>query len=603
MSGRDLRVFITNHRADDLEKLTQRIKDGLGSSKYKPVQYEQLEAIVEAKRFSAELTEQKVQRTLHAAQVRKERSQLKQHKQVWCREKDRLCKAGKKAEADVKSFLGLCGREKRNNLSTLTKLLEYDLQLEQEREDFRLATVEPVWQLREDLLFRLRAQSTSANQHAEWEQVLQQVRFVKDQQETIMERLSSECLSLEQEIANARLEENLCPAASEVAAELEKVPEDLSTAECPYPELSSSLIQEFHSLTDKYKARLETIENRLQGLDRYCGWSPEDHLLFQATVAQYPPELLNHRTLYMDMLKRLFPHTSRQELSAHERTWDWYRFSVAQQRLVLQSWQRDHEELFLRALVTIEEARQTHQKQQALQNDHIQQQLICRELREKLQRWRAQQEEVARLEAAIAARWREEEEERLRKEQEKEQARRARQKEQVERFYEEQQRRREEQERRDQHRLAQLRTQMAAQAKRDRERVKYRVEMMRQRMQEREAKEQQRQREEEEREERLQALRNQVAVTVEADPERMMGNTEAWRVRQHPEEDEFVLHRPLYHLYTYTDTQIVSDPRVRLEQALRNAGLHATAYAREVLSGVPPPRPPRRDTESTAFRS
>lgn len=44
--------------------------------------------------------------------------------------------------------------------------------------------------------------------------------------------------------------------------------------------------------------------------------------------------------------------------------------------------------------------------------------------------------------------------------------------------------------------------------------------------------------------------------------------------------------------------QIVSDPRVRVEQALREAGLHQSHYAKEVLSVIKPPKPPRRDTSS-----
>ena len=44
--------------------------------------------------------------------------------------------------------------------------------------------------------------------------------------------------------------------------------------------------------------------------------------------------------------------------------------------------------------------------------------------------------------------------------------------------------------------------------------------------------------------------------------------------------------------------QIVSDPRVRVEQALREAGLHQSLYAKEVLSVIQPPKPPRRDTTS-----
>lgn len=43
---------------------------------------------------------------------------------------------------------------------------------------------------------------------------------------------------------------------------------------------------------------------------------------------------------------------------------------------------------------------------------------------------------------------------------------------------------------------------------------------------------------------------------AEADPDRMMGQTKAWRTRLQPDKDEFMLQRPLYHLHTYTDTQV-----------------------------------------------
>ena len=48
--------------------------------------------------------------------------------------------------------------------------------------------------------------------------------------------------------------------------------------------------------------------------------------------------------------------------------------------------------------------------------------------------------------------------------------------------------------------------------------------------------------------------------------------------------------------------QVTTDPRVRLEQKLRDAGLHQTDYARHVMKQVAPPQPPRKDMESTVFK-
>lgn len=42
------------------EKLTLRVKNGLGSSKYKPAEYKRLQAIVDAKRLESDIIGQKV---------------------------------------------------------------------------------------------------------------------------------------------------------------------------------------------------------------------------------------------------------------------------------------------------------------------------------------------------------------------------------------------------------------------------------------------------------------------------------------------------------------------------------------------------------------
>nr|XP_046188573.1 coiled-coil domain-containing protein 148-like isoform X1 [Oncorhynchus gorbuscha] len=608
MSGRDLRGFITNCRTEDLEKLTLRMKDGLGSSKYKPAEYEKLQAIVDAKLLQSAHIAQKVKRTLRTAKETKESSLLRQHRQVWSRENIKLANAGEKAEAELQGFLGLNGLGSTTDKEVLSELLDPELLLESELDVFRCATVEPIWQLREDLQYRLtevqHQQQHQPPQPADWEKVLHQVNSVKDQQDAINRKLHTEYLAIEEDILSLGVEESSTKTA-DCLVPVDQVPEEFLNIDCPYPGLTASLIKEFQSLSEKYQSRLQSVQDRLQGLDRFCGWSADDHLRFQMTVSQYPPDLHNHRALYMDLLQRLFPHRSRQELTDHERRWDWQRFTQTQMHVVAQSWQRDRADLMFKALVTLEEARQTHREELALHTDRKHQQDICSRLSDKLQKWRAHQEEVARLEAAIAGRQQEEKEDRLRREQERDSAMRSLQKEKVKQYYAEKQRRREELERRDQQRLTELRRFMAEQAKRDKERVQFREEALLQRRQEREAQALQHLKEEEERDSRLEALRNQVAVVAEPDPERMMGDTEAWRGRimQQSGEEEFWLHRPLYHLNTYTDSQIVSDPRVRIELALRAAGLHDTLYAKEVLSVVQPPRPPRRDTDSTGFKS
>ncbi|KAJ0005711.1 hypothetical protein NQD34_015605 [Periophthalmus magnuspinnatus] len=469
--------------------------------------------------------------------------------------------------------------------------------MRREREAFRRATVLPVLQLRDDLRLRLSEgldQPLSADE-SNWEQVIQQINFVKAQQADITRKLHHEYCAVEAEITALGLEDTLSRSPDDGV--MEDVPWVVVDADCPYPELKMSLIEAFHSLSEMYRERLESLQEKLDQTDRFCSWSEDNHLLFTFIVSQYTQDIPNYRSLCMDMLQRVFPYRSRRELLEHERKWSWQHFTQNQRRAVTQQWHRYREELLARALVTLQEAKHAHQEALDIHRDRLQQRDICAQLHAKLQQWRARQEEVARLEAAIAARQREVEEQRVTKEKERRAVMRTHQKQQVKEFYLKQQRQREEVERRDQERLANLQAIMKEQAKRDKERVQFRADMLQRRREEREEREAGKQKEEEEKHKRLEALRSQVAVAAEADPERVMSDTESWRNR-HENGSDFELQRPLYSIHTYTDTQIVSDPRVRIEQALRQADLHNTMYAREILSTIPPPKPPRKDTQS-----
>uniref|UniRef100_A0A3P8TMC7 Coiled-coil domain containing 148 n=1 Tax=Amphiprion percula TaxID=161767 RepID=A0A3P8TMC7_AMPPE len=442
MSGRDVQTFITTYRAEDVEKLTLRMKNGLGSSKYKPVEYKRLQAIVDAKRLESELIRQKVQKTRCAAKATKESSILRQHRQVWSRE----CPGLQKLCCPFQKYLN----------------------------------------------------STSDN------------------------------------LVNT-----------------EKIPKEVLDADCPYPELQDCLIQAFHSLSERYQSRLQSLQEQLQRTDRYCGWPLDDHQHFQYTLSKYSHDIPNHRALCMDMLLRLFPEKSRQDLVSHERVWDLQCFTQAQLRVMTQQWQRDQEELLVRALVTLQEAKHAHQEELELHRGRQHQQDICLHLREKVSTCSTftpgavmfsehfQLHEMAYFMLAVYPQT------------PFNPCRR-----QIYTFY--YYKRREVLEQRDQERLANLRSVMEEQAN---------------------------------------FHCCPVMVLAKADPERMMGDTEAWRSR-HLNVKESELQRPLYSINTYTDTQIVSDPRVRVEQALREVGLHHSQYAKEVLSVIKPTKPPRPDTKS-----
>ncbi|XP_010178431.1 PREDICTED: coiled-coil domain-containing protein 148, partial [Mesitornis unicolor] len=336
---------------------------------------------------------------------------------------------------------------------------------------------------------------------------------------------------------------------------------------------------------------------------RSTEWKEEDQWVFEAVLRQYPRDLPRRRTLYLDALQRYLPHKSRHDLVAHEEAWSRHNFIRSQHRVLMLHWAEARKGFLLRAAAAVAEASAAHEAEVALAESRQRQQQICADLKAKVLQWRARQEEAAQLEAAVAARRKEQEDEAERLQKEQETIRRAQQKEKVKKYWAEKQLKRREQEEKDLRRLEELRKLMAEQAVKDRERVKFRQELLDQRMlQRREAAIREAQ-EKEEREQSLRALCQQVAVVARSDPARVVADTVASKARMGiGAKKEFDLLKPLFKLHTYNEQQIVSDPRLRVELALREAGLHKSRYAKEILPMIPPPKLPRRDMESTALR-
>jgi len=47
---------------------------------------------------------------------------------------------------------------------------------------------------------------------------------------------------------------------------------------------------------------------------------------------------------------------------------------------------------------------------------------------------------------------------------------------------------------------------------------------------------------------------------------------------------------------------VAADRRLKVENALREAGIHHTDYARRIMASIKPPQEPRKDQHSTVFK-
>ncbi|NWV96523.1 CC148 protein, partial [Machaerirhynchus nigripectus] len=586
-----------------LDNLVIPARNALCSQKYKPVDYKHLfELAAEAKMASAK-TQLKIKKTEQVSKISKEQMLLKQHRQVWWQEHKRLSESRQKAEGEMKTFLD----EESHKNNFFFDLRDLEQKLSKERDTYQTNALVPVWQLKEDLKLKLakmqRYVSKESCQKPEINsvEVLQQIKFMKKQQKAILEGLILESLALERELEEYK-ENALVHSSEEKNGLFLEVPPELLSLECPYPALKTLVIDEYQELASGYWAKLQEVDQQLEALSRNSDWKEEDQWVFQTVINQYPSDLQRRRTLYLDMLQRYLPHKSRKELVVHEKAWDHYHSIRNQRRVLLLNWAQTRKAFVLRALATTAEAAAAHEAEVVLADSRQKQLEVCADLKAKVLQWKARQEEAAKLEAAVAARRKEKEDERERLQREQETVRRAQDKEKLKKYWAEKELKWQEQEERDLQHLEELRKLMAEQAAKDKERVQFRRALLEKRFLARKELALLQARQEQEKEKRLEALRQQVAIVAKSDPARAVADTAAWKARMGiGTSDEFELQQPLFRLHTYSEEQVISDPRLRVELALREAGLHRTLYAREVLSKLPPPKLPRRDMESTAF--
>ncbi|XP_064926189.1 coiled-coil domain-containing protein 148 isoform X4 [Columba livia] len=490
MSEPDHGTSFTSRRISGVEHRVVPLRSGLCSQRYKPKPggYKHLRELAAAEKLVSAKIQLKIKKTEQVSKMNREQMLLKQHRQVWWREHERLRESRQKVEADIKTFLD----EESHKHGFFSDMSDLEHKLSKERDTHQANTVAPIWQLKEDLKSRLSEMQCHLPEESPLKSkinpldMLQQIESVKKQQKEILEFLALESLALERELEEYK-PEALARSFEEKNGLVLEVPSALLSLECPCPDLKTLIIDEYRTLAGAFWSRLQEIDEQLQVSYRNMDWTEEDRWVFQTVIHQYPSDLQRRRMLYLDALQRYLPHKSRHEL--------------------------------------------------------------------------------------------------------------------VKKYWAEKQLRWQEQEEKDLQRLEEFRKRMAEQAVRDRERVGYRRALLEKRLLQKRELALRRARAEEESARGRQAHRQQVAVVAKLDPARAVADTVASRARMGiGAEEEFCLQKPLFKLHTYSEQQIVSDPRLRVELALREAGLHGAPYAREILPKIPPPKLPRRDMESTAFK-
>ncbi|CAD5117599.1 DgyrCDS6355 [Dimorphilus gyrociliatus] len=621
MNPSNLTNFQTS-RTRDRSALACRAKSGLFSDKYKQVDYEKLKTLAAEKKLAGLKQYEKIKQLQNNSIENRENNQMKQHKRVWQAEIARLSSNRREIERSLDVFVNNC----EENSFFFSQIESESFKIDGDFLKFKSETSDRIWELRlEDVKFWLH-ENRNVRKDKEYKRahrdVTETIENVRKQQQEVLLRLENNYNKLQAELASlssnillfiviikvlANVFSLLDPSNQKSylsMAAFEGIPQAAFDLECPNLTLKAEVLKEFIIIDEKYNEKLSELHDRLNlyiSQGDTGGWNTDEHMNFVHVIDQYTSDLPNRRTLYMDRLKRQFPKKSRTDLVNHESWWIAYKYYLERKKALTNDWSRDRKELLNKAKVTFAEACVVYELETMKDAYKENQRAVCEELSEKVRNWREEKMELLKLEQQHAMNKQKEIEEKMKIEEERESLKRQADKQKIIYYKEEKDILMKERKEEEARKLEELRKHLSEQAEYDRERVKFREDVFKEKQNIKEEKEKERQADIEEKEKILEILRQKVRPTVKADGERLRGETKAWKEHLQSNE-EACIKQPLFELNSFTSKQITNDPRFKIEQQLRDAGLHNNDYARKLLANVKPPQEPRRDMTSNVFK-
>ena len=235
---------------------------GVTKRNFKQVDYGQLLETVKQQRTSGKKQLQRVKKLSNTSKKSKENALLKAHHDAWDRMHTQLVSAKLRSQADVEMWKSSVLENQDKELkSYVLECTDLESQLYDERLEFERETVNPIWSLRIDLKGWVEGKSCPEEQERSIlgrEEILEQLRLVKEQQNRIQAILDAEYDMVQSELDDFS-SDFLSDEAGNHTTVSKGIPLEAINLACPDPQLKDSALQEF-SLVDSY---YETLLNQL----------------------------------------------------------------------------------------------------------------------------------------------------------------------------------------------------------------------------------------------------------------------------------------------------------------------------------------------------
>ncbi|CAK8685286.1 unnamed protein product [Clavelina lepadiformis] len=540
---------------------------------------------------------------------RRDQSLLRQHQKIWQNSSLLLKKSIKNMEDDhfllLKRFMNQFAGVDAIFVSSVERCFESE---SHELENFKLGVVDPIFLLRKDLSHRLKTGFNSIEGSCDEQDIIQQIDGVKMQSDTIHDWLLQQRNQLEIELDMLPISQSTDIVMPDVKY---AIPANAFNVHCPKLSVVEMVMKQFLDIHSYYYQQIMKESDKLENVSLHILNMPQSWNSTELWTVVAIPEMyaqLNpgqeHSTLQSliaDILQRLL-QKSKMDVVKISSSLLLYRFINERRKIILSSYYHHRNELLSKMHVTYADACSDHTKSSNSKAIISQQKKVCDQLHAKVEQMRKHDAEFRQIEERAAkAKYRAH----LEKEVAAKQKFRSYQKllhEKIADYHLRKQQKTAEVIQRSEAKSSELRFQMYRQRKYNKERIKFR-EILNQQKQDAvvEAAEQ-RKNEEIKKMKNLEILRKRVAVTAEASYQRMVQDTISSRAKAGFNID-CNLQAPLYNVYGFSGDEIAKDVRVRVDAALRVAGVHQSDYARFITSTLLPPTYSRRDNDSSGFKS
>jgi hypothetical protein len=431
MSGRDYKQLLKLHRENSVAneenfKIVSKLADK-NLIKYKKVKYDLIKDFISERKKVAHTSLNKVQQLEDSSKAKKQSLLVKNHKLVWFKEFARLKSSLSKAEDDLDElfkaietnlvdYAMLSTRDdddffdiKKDVKFTAERsyLDDFDIYrraLNNDLRKFRASTLDPVFNLNEDLRYyisvkRRREVKEPGSDHNDIKIVVKQVR---EQQNDVLRQLEEEFLE-----CSAYIEQHLSgDLLNDEVRIQEGIPTEAVELNAPDNEFKELILNEFLIVDEKYNEKLALLDESHKDFleshgGQFGGWSPTSHDIFQQIYEQYTfhnPALTNCtftlRDLLFDRVKSVLEmygvRVNRSDCVKHEEWLNVHKYNVQQRKLVVNEWREARRAILLKAEAIFEEAFEMIEMKREKKLEREKQMKIRQQLHEKMQQFREQ---------------------------------------------------------------------------------------------------------------------------------------------------------------------------------------------------------------------